>query len=260
MLRKCVRARRAFTLVELLVVIGIIAVLIGLLLPALHRARRQAHKTVTLAHLQQIGQAMANYSVEFKGAHPTNLTDANEDGRALPGLALLAARYKLPPKIFINPNTSDTPADRFNEKGWPILLEIGGAEITTASPASIDSSNITDVIWHCSFAYDHELKRTGRRFAPRVYLGDRADYHRGRSFSANWNGEGMCLLWTDQHAEFVKSKSVREQADPNVYRHNEHKGEGGDEVVDGVIVTAETRDSHLRVFSEEEDDALLPAP
>ncbi|MBC8108220.1 MAG: type II secretion system protein [Anaerolineae bacterium] len=261
------RGRAAFTLVELLVVIGIIAVLIGILLPTLHRARRQANRTVTLAHLQQIGQAVANYAVEFKGAHPTNLSDANEDGRALGGLALLAGRYKLPPKLFINPNTEDTAATQFNAEGWPILIEIDGAEITTDSPATIDASNIERVRWHCSFAYDHERKRSGRRFAPRVYLGDRADYGRRRSFSGNWAGEGMCLLWTDQHAEFSKTKAIQDQRDPNIYHHNQyfddngiHPGEGGAEVVDGVPVTPDTRDSHLRVFSEEEDDALLPNP
>ena len=246
--------------------LGIIAILIGLLLPALNRARRQANKTVTLAHLQQIGQAMANYSVEFKGAHPTNLSDTNEDGRALLGLALLAGRYKLPAKLFINPNTDDTAATAFNTEGWPILLDIGGAEITLSSPTTIDPLNIAQVNWHCSFAYDHEAKRAGRRFAPRVYLGDRADYRRGRSFSANWNGDGMCLLWTDQHAEFHRDKSIQDQADPNIYHHNEYldektgmyPGEGALEVVDGVGVTRETRDTHLRVFSEEEDDALLP--
>src|SRR5262245_26926661 len=136
------RAPRAFTLVELLVVLGIITILISVLLPALRRARTQANRAVTLAHLQQIGQAIANYAVEFKGAHPTNLSDANEDGRALPALALLAGRYKLPTKLFINPNTDDTPALDFNSEGWPILLDVGGAEILLDSPAAIDASNI----------------------------------------------------------------------------------------------------------------------
>src|SRR5262249_11346841 len=158
---------------------------------------------------------------------------------------------------------NDTPATNFNADGWPILIELGGAEITPTSPASIDSSNVANVVWHCSFAYDHERKRSGRRFAPRVYLGDRADYAKGRSFSGNWDGEGMCLLWTDQHAEFVKNKSIQTQCDPNIYHHNQYyddaghfPGEGGTEVVDAVPVTPDTLDTHLRVFSEDEDDAL----
>jgi hypothetical protein len=42
--------------------------------------------------------------------------------------------------------------------------------------------------------------------------------------------------------------------------HGVYPGEGAAEVWDGVRVSRETRDTHLRFFSEEEDDALLPAP
>ena len=62
--------RRAFTLVELLVVIGIIAVLIGLLLPTLRRARESANNTQCLSNLHQIGVYLQMYQNQFRGQLP----------------------------------------------------------------------------------------------------------------------------------------------------------------------------------------------
>lgn len=62
-----------FTLVELLVVIGIIALLIGILLPTLGRARESANQLKCMANLRQLGTALTIYAGESKGMLPIGL-------------------------------------------------------------------------------------------------------------------------------------------------------------------------------------------
>ncbi|MEA2733760.1 MAG: hypothetical protein QOE14_211 [Humisphaera sp.] len=66
-------SKRGFTIVELLTVVGMIAILIALLIPALSSARRAAQATQCASNLRQLTIAMINYSVEFDGYFPPNV-------------------------------------------------------------------------------------------------------------------------------------------------------------------------------------------
>ncbi len=72
--------RRAFTLVELLVVVGIIALLIGILLPALSQARRMAKHTKTSACLRELITGYIAYHTENRNALPPGYAPMSVNG------------------------------------------------------------------------------------------------------------------------------------------------------------------------------------
>ena len=103
--------RRGFTLVELLVVIGIIALLISILLPTLNQARRSAKGVVCASNLRSVGQGMLLYANAYNGAIPGS---AWTSGRHLFDAG--ASNYNCPGVSHIN--DWQAPIARMNDVGF----------------------------------------------------------------------------------------------------------------------------------------------
>lgn len=71
------RNHRAFTLVELLVVIGIIALLVAILLPALGKAREASYRAKCMSNQRQLVQALMLYAQDWRGLTPPRATSTS---------------------------------------------------------------------------------------------------------------------------------------------------------------------------------------
>jgi len=102
-------SKRGFTLIELLVVIAIIAILAGLILPVLARARESARRTSCASNLNQMAKAMFMYSdVPANGVFPCLTANTNGgDG----DLNLLYNKYVADPKVYSCPSKPLAPTD-----------------------------------------------------------------------------------------------------------------------------------------------------
>lgn len=109
------RWKRAFTLIELLIVIAIISILSAILFPVFGKARSSARRTACLSNVKQIGTAIGMYTSDYDGAFPNNGDPYLWVGKRF--------RWPIMPYLGVaNVSTSESSTDRFKSANGPSNL------------------------------------------------------------------------------------------------------------------------------------------
>jgi prepilin-type N-terminal cleavage/methylation domain-containing protein len=179
--------RRGFTLVELLIVIGLIALLISLLIPALNKAREHSNRAKCLANLRTLGQAMFFYA----GANKDRLPNCNPPGVASNSAAADRALLALANNFVRSPRVFYCPSDKDPEP----------QEIVTALPQVPNSARISYDFYSIYWLPEYGPKLSYLKNAPLAWD---VGVDPSRSFNPDQNHGplGGNVVHSDGHAEW----------------------------------------------------------
>jgi prepilin-type N-terminal cleavage/methylation domain-containing protein/prepilin-type processing-associated H-X9-DG protein len=203
------RRLHAFSLIELLVVLAVIALLMGLLLPALGAARGGARAVRCLANLRTIGQGVTMYAGDFRGHLPLS---SHTTGNALDtgNWVYTLERYGVIPEARRCP---DDPTPRSTSYVTNDYLEPGGGGYSRIDLIPRPTATAFAVEAHRSYTIDHLHAHLDGWTQPQQMLGQiDVNRHRGASNIVYLDGHAAPVSWQTIRATFGPDRSFLDPA------------------------------------------------
>lgn len=220
--------RRGFTLVELLVVIGIIALLISILLPTLGAARQQAAATASLSNLRQLGLGLQMYQNDQKGAYPGHSSPSSTTPRTR--WADYVYPYMKNTEVYMSPLLDSNERLRMNKPFAHTCDPSTGAAMPGAT------------VYHGGYGYNFQYlgnNRTPNGIAPyharskSIKAASQtiaiADTHGSKNGTDSWTSEGVYVVDPPLMSMELGSRGSRKSSDiPGAGQYGYSGGNDGD--------------------------------
>ena len=179
------RGTRGFTLIELLVVISVIALLIGILLPALSKARQAAERSVGASNQHQVGIALFTYAADNNGSVPPEggSVAPNSPGADIAGNAIW--------------ESSNSPGRSTRVHGLGRLLPIGKDAIPNTPAMVIESMSDLEDANGAGFGDYLEIDVLFSPYDQRPLRNEGGEVYESWYIRRHWFGSQYDIAWTD---------------------------------------------------------------